>query len=64
MSSTPANALRFEIADIQRKLIEASKPAAWRSDADKRYFSRLLAGLRRRRARLMALEQHTGAAAR
>lgn len=55
MSSTPAQ-LTFELADIKRKLDEASKPIEQRTAADKRYFSRLLAGYKRRKARLAALE--------
>ncbi|MNQ91076.1 hypothetical protein D3C85_1064430 [compost metagenome] len=57
MSSTPeTRTLRFEIADIQRKLDACTKPPAWRTDADKRYFSRLVAGIKRRRRKLARLE--------
>lgn len=55
MSSTPAQ-LIFELADIKRKLDACDKPEARRTPADKRYFARLLAGYKRRKARLAALE--------
>ena len=51
MSSTPAQ-LIFELADIKRKLDACDKPEAWRTPADKRYFARLLAGYKRRKAKL------------
>lgn len=51
-----ATQLAFELADIERKLKAADKPAAWRTPADKRYFARLLAGYNRRKAKLRALQ--------
>lgn len=51
MSSTPTT-LMFELADIKRKLDEASKPLEQRTAADKRCFARLLAGYKRRKAKL------------
>lgn len=54
---TTVNQLIFELADIERKLKAADKPEAWRTPADKRYFSRLLAGYKRRKAKLHTLNK-------
>ena len=56
-----AATLAYELADIERKLKACQKPVEWRTAADKRYFSRLLAAYKRRKAKLreLTMEQHT-----
>lgn len=52
-----ATQLIHELADIQRKLQLSAKHPAHRTAADRRYFSRLLAGYKRRQAKLRSLQQ-------
>lgn len=51
-----AATLAYELADIERKLKACQKPVEWRTAADKRYFSRLLAAYKRLKQKLRALE--------